>query len=441
MNAEREIPYLYERMINLAYIHHAPEFAHLLERNDPPSIADFETRFLSLSRDAAALFVQSLFQEPGRDNPCVEGHPGPRESRLELVLSSLMWPGPEPASQHRDSGLPSQPDLSGFWGLEVIGARSAQVVSRGNGVRVAVLDAESFELSGPWNGPSAVPPLFVRLAAGTQAPWLDAARYSDPSSAAGGLAARLVAAVAPESQTRVLGINGDSDAVYPFWPAYEVSQGIYKAVDGGTDIILVTSVFGSDFRFLKDACAYAYGKNVVVICPNAAGSFAQGDPGKPAHFPAHYNTTVAVAGVVPGVRRKPAPWEKSELSHYTTCAAPTVAGGSQVLGTSSLTAQDNSPAAALVAGTAALICSLLPKTGEELSGQYVQRIYEILCRSCDSSVLGPSSFHPRVGYGLIRADRAVREQVPAYKEKMNQVESRFKKRMEERAAEQQKEKQ
>jgi hypothetical protein len=150
---------------------------------------------------------------------------------------------------------------------------------------------------------------------------------------------------------------------------------------------------------------------------------------------------VAVAGVVPGARGIPVSWEKSEPSHYTTCAAPTAAGGRQVPGASGKPAPDNAPAAALVTGTAALICSLLPKTGEELSGQYVQRIYEVLCRSCDTTVLGRPTFDPRIGYGLINADRAVRKEVAAYREKMNQVEARFKKRMEERAAEEQKEKQ
>jgi hypothetical protein len=81
-----------------------------------------------------------------------------------------------------------------------------------------------------------------------------------------------------------------------------------------------------------------------------------------------------------------------------------------------------------------LICSLLPKTGEELSGQYVQRIIEVLCRSCDGASLGRPGFDPRTGYGLIDADRAVRRAVPAYKEKMAGVEANFKRRAEERAA-------
>jgi hypothetical protein len=87
-----------------------------------------------------------------------------------------------------------------------------------------------------------------------------------------------------------------------------------------------------------------------------------------------------------------------------------------------------------VAGTSALISSLLPKTGEELSGQYVQRITEILCRSCDGAALGRPGFDPRTGYGLIDANRAVSREVPAYQEKMAQVEANFKKRAEERAA-------
>ena len=440
LEAESNIPYLYERVINLAYIRTAPYFRRLLEKGDRNSIEEFETRFISLSREAAALFVQSLFQEPSRDGRSVEGLQDLRESRLQLVLSSLSSEEKEPGRPHKDNGRSSGEELSSFWGLEVIQAKSAQAVSRGTGVRVAVLDSGSSEPSDPGSRPSAVPRVFVPLAAGKQAPWLDAAISPDRLSPSVGWASSLVAAVAPESQIRVFGIIRDSRPVYPLWPAYQVSQGIHKAVDSGTDIILVTAVFDKDFPFLKDACAYAYKKNVVVICPNAAGPLDQDNPEKPTHFPAHYNTTVAVAGVVPDARGIPVPWEKSELSHYTTCAAPTAVGGRRSPATSGSLVPDNAPAAALVTGTAALICSLLPKTGEELSGQYVQRIYEILCRSCDSAILGQPSFHPRTGYGLINADKAVRKEVGAYREKMNQVEAKFKKRMEERAAQEQKEK-
>lgn len=440
LEAESNIPNLYERVINLVYIRTAPYFRRLLEKGDRNSSEEFETRFVSLSREAAALFVQSLFQEPSRDGRSAEGLRDLREGRLQLVLSSLSSEEKEPVRPHKDNGHSSGEELSGFWGLEVIQAKSAQAVSRGTGVRVVVLDSGSDEPSEPGSEPSPVPRLFVPLAGGTQAPWLDTAISPDRSSPSGGWASSLVAAVAPESQIRVFGIIRDSRPVYPLWPAYQVSQGIHKAVDSGTDIILVTAVFDKDFPFLKDACAYAYKKNVVVICPNAAGPLDQDNPEKPTHFPAHYNTTVAVAGVVPGARGIPVPWEKSELSHYTTCAAPTAVAGRGNPATSGSLAPDNAPAAALVTGTAALICSLLPKTGEELSGQYVQRIYEILCRSCDSKILGQPSFHPRTGYGLINADRAVRKEVGAYREKMNQVETRFKKRMEERAVQEQKEK-
>ena len=432
--AESDIPYLYEKVINLAYIRKAAQFARLLEKGDPRSIEEFEALFLDLSRDAASLFVDSLFQEPSLAGRSAGILPDLKESRLELVLSSLALEGKEPLRKEKEAGRLAGETPSGFWGLEVIRAKSAQTVSRGAGVKIAVLG--SCSAAAPWPGgpPQANAALFVKLAGETQAPWLDPGITSESPLPCGGWAPSLVAAVAPESEIRVIGINDESAGVYPFWTAYQISQGIHKAVDRGTDVILVTAVFDRDYRFLKAACDYAYSKNVVVICPNFAGPGDHVSPEIPAHFPAHYNTTVAVAGVVPGRGGIPVPWDKSEHSHFTTCAAPTAVGGGPNASASGSPVPDNVPAAALVAGTSALICSLLSKTGEELSGQYVQRIYEVLCRSCDGAVLGRPGFDPRTGYGLIDADRAVSREVPAYKEKMTRVEANFKKRAEERAA-------
>jgi hypothetical protein len=89
----------------------------------------------------------------------------------------------------------------------------------------------------------------------------------------------------------------------------------------------------------------------------------------------------------------------------------------------------------MTAGLAALVSSTLPKTGQELPGQYVERIREILAKSANPQILGYKSFNPKTGYGLIDAQKTVGEGVPAYRKKMKQIEDDFKKRMERSAKE------
>jgi hypothetical protein len=129
--AESDIPYLYEKVINLAYIRKAAQFARLLEKGDPRSIEEFEALFLDLSRDAASLFVDSLFQEPSLAGRSAGILPDLKESRLVLVLSSLALERPEPARTEKKEVRSDGEKPAGFWGLEVIRARSAQTVSRG----------------------------------------------------------------------------------------------------------------------------------------------------------------------------------------------------------------------------------------------------------------------------------------------------------------------
>lgn len=432
--AESEIPRLYERVIRLTYSRKAPQFELLLGKGDPRSIEEFEALFLGLSREAAGLFIQSLFEEPNLEGWSPGALPDFKESRLELVLSSLSPEGKEPPWTGKEEWRIAGEGPSGFWGLKVIRAQAAKEVSRGAGVKVAVLDYGSAGAIRQGGSPPANPVLFAPLAGMACSALRDPTVPHGGSNPFGGNPSFLVKAVAPDSDVRVLEIHRDDVRVCPFWAAYQVSRGIHLAVDGGADVILVTAAFDRDFRFLKDACDYAYAHNILVVSPNCAGPPGHAAPEIPAHFPAHYNTTAAVGGVVLSPRGTPEAWAASEPSHYTTCAAPTATKGGPRAAASGLLSLGNAPAAALVAGTSALICSLLPKTGEELSGQYVQRVYEVLCRSCDGGAVGRPGFDPRTGYGLIDAERAVRQAVPAYKEKMAQVEASFKKRMEERTA-------
>ncbi|OGD20874.1 MAG: hypothetical protein A2W03_02685 [Candidatus Aminicenantes bacterium RBG_16_63_16] len=95
----------------------------------------------------------------------------------------------------------------------------------------------------------------------------------------------------------------------------------------------------------------------------------------------------------------------------------------------------NAYAVGACGGLAALISPKIPKTGKELPGQYVQRIAEIMKKSADPGILGFAGFNPKIGYGLIDAEKAVGPAVQTYIKKMNELEDYFKKRMAQRAKE------
>jgi subtilisin family serine protease len=269
--------------------------------------------------------------------------------------------------------------------FEISGFPAAQKTTRGNGVKLAVIDSTDS------SSPEAIQ--------------------------------NVVSACAPDAEIRLYRIP------LPFEPqdgqaaSGVLAQAIEKAAQYGPGIILVNFVLGQDFPVLERACQSAYEKNILVIAPN--GPSAGGNPERPGSFPAHYTSVVAVSGAFWDFQNRLIPWNISAPSERTLLTAPAgldpnAAPGFQV-------------AAAMTAGLAALISSQVPKPAEELNGQYVQRIREIMVKSSDPGKLGLEAFDPRIGYGLIDARKALEETTPAYLKKAKEVEDDMKKRLERRA--------
>ena len=63
-NAETEIPFIYENLINITYLKEKPNFSELKDRKSQESMQRFRERFLNLSKKTASYFVDSLFPEP-----------------------------------------------------------------------------------------------------------------------------------------------------------------------------------------------------------------------------------------------------------------------------------------------------------------------------------------------------------------------------------------
>jgi subtilisin family serine protease len=271
--------------------------------------------------------------------------------------------------------------------LEISGFPEALKTTRGKGVKLAVIDS---------------------------------AEASSPETIRS-----VLSACAPDAEIRVQRIPPPSEPQDDPAASEVLARAIDKASQEGPGIILVNFILDHDFPVLERACQSAYEKNIVIVAPT--GPSAARDPERPASFPAHYTSVISVSGAFWDAQDRLVPWSMSAPSGRTLVSAPA--------GLNPNAAPSFQVAAAMTAGLAALISSQVPKPAEELNGQYVQRIREIMARSADPGRFGLPAFDPRIGYGLIDARKAVEETIPAYLKKAKDVEDNMKKRLERRAQE------
>jgi subtilisin family serine protease len=422
-NAETEIPFLYENLVNILYLENQPQLEPLLEGEDKASEQQFRSQYLHICREAADCFVESIFQEISGD--IGRGSWGiPAKTRLEIILDSISQNGTGDSILTNESlGSLSSLSMGDLWSFGISGFKEANKTTKGENVRVAVIDSGFGRKGISFRGVKINRDLCYCLTGRTKAPWSDEQLPLFDETGHGTLAVLTASAGAPEAEFIIYKMAFSSHPVVPYWRARQVAAGIHKAVSDQADVILVTSVFDRDFAFLKQACQFAYENNTVIVCPNGQSSPKMAE--KPYAFPAHYNSTVAVGGVIPDKNKRPVLWKNTGSSHYTSVSAPAE-------GMAAFIKRDNAWAASMTAGLVALLASRIPKSDKELCGQYFQRVYEVLIRSSQPEKLGFRTFDPRMGYGLIDAGLGVTRGVADYLVRMQKIEENFQKRMKER---------
>ncbi len=413
------LPSLYENLVNVLYSKAEARFSALREKNDLPA---FRNAYNQLCREAADRFVESLFAESPRTQELLQAAPNLGRGRLDLVLSSL----------GRTSGsAPSASILNEANAAAVGHSRAliqgkfpeAQKTGAGKGLKLAVIDSGWGPGAGPLSDMKINHAFDFSLMGRTQPPWSGETANAGDDSGRGTLMAFLASLCAPGAEISTYRISDDPEAPYEYWPAMELAQAIARAVRDGNAIIVTGAAFSGDFPFLKEACQAAYLKNVLIIAPNGQLP-AEGAEARPA-YPAAYNSVIAVAGSAYDKGHRPVPWALSAASKSTSVSSPAFIGEG--------IPPSNAYAASASGGLAALISQQIPKSGKELPGQYVQRIAEVMQKSADPAVLGFRTFNPRIGYGLIDAEKAVGPAVQTYVKKMNELDDYFKKRMAQRA--------
>jgi type VII secretion-associated serine protease mycosin len=281
------------------------------------------------------------------------------------------------------------------WALDTLQAESAWKISKGNGVKVAVIDdgvnAEHQDLKGNvlggkdfWdsdNDPSPAP----GDDHGTAMASLIAAHGHGAGSSDG------VIGLAPEA--KILPIRWDMEGEAGF------ADEIRYAVDNGASIINISVSNHQDLPADREAVSYALSHDVLIVV--AAGNEGVNS----IDFPAKYPGVLTVGGVDDdGVI-----WTKSNSGPEVLLTAPATRivsasspGNKLRLGTGT------SDSAALVSGAAALLRSKFP---DLTAGQIVNRLVKTAV--LPASVKGLSLPDEKYGYGTIRPLAALTDDIPA----------------------------
>ncbi|WP_322411843.1 S8 family serine peptidase [Microbacterium invictum] len=321
---------------------------------------------------------------------------------VAALLGGLVAPAAAVASPTPDAAAADPVRAAEYW-LDDYGIRDAWRTTRGEGVRIAVIDTGigrgPVEFAGAVVGGTDVSDigapdgrLPVGAIDGNHGSWvasLAAARGTGPDTGMIG--------VAPAAELLSVSIGVGNSSPVPF--AEQIAEAVRWSVDNGADIInlsLTTNTPDWD-RSWDDAFLYAFDNDVVVVV--AAGNRGTGTTrvGAPATIPG----VLAVGGVDPEGR---ASVEASTQGITIGVAAPS----ENLLGVSAdgrvVSWNGTSGAAPIVAGVAALVRSAYPELD---AANVINRII-----ATARPVPGVAVPDPLYGYGLIDASAALSATVP-----------------------------
>jgi subtilisin family serine protease len=288
--------------------------------------------------------------------------------------------------------------------LGAIGVPAAWRLTRGRGVTVAVLDTGTDPAVPDLSGSVTTGPDFTRGANppgfrpsrwhGTFIASLIAGHGSGPGRASG------IVGVAPAA--RILAVRVILDANEPGFPVYNandhyeqaIGSGIRYAVRHGAGVINMSLGSATGARPVRRAVGYAISHGVVVVA-SAGNDGARPGKSSPLSYPASFTGVISVAAVGAGHRRAPF----SDRNASVVISAPGVDITGAAPGGGYLAVNGTSPAAAFVAGVAALIRSRYPRLGPALVRQAL----------VESARHRPArGYSPGVGFGEVDAGAALR---------------------------------
>ena len=300
------------------------------------------------------------------------------------------------------------PEFDRQWGLDASRFREAHAMTRGRGVRVAVIDT-GLDMTHPVFRGTEFGEHFALV--GRDGPPWEANNVLVDWGWHGTIVSSIVVRYAPEARlTLYKGMDGDSmnDAPFPVILGHFMAAAIFKAVHDGNDVINISAGLATEIPYVEEACRYAFDNNVMIVTgsPYYLGKYL----GNATDIPGEYPTTISVTGIDKRADGSYGYWPIAAPEVTTTVAspcAPFVAYPTYVPEIDEY-APGISCATPIVTAAAALAMSRVPRTGLEAPGAYVMAVGRLLTETANARILGYRGYTPECGAGLIDAAEAVR---------------------------------
>ena len=409
MDLERIYPRLYGLLVNYYYQKEEPSLRALIEEGGDRTRSEFLKAYCAVAEFAADEFVRTLFLPSANGSywrkflPMFAG----KDSVDIVVMSSGYFAKLDlPGEKRKPSSL--SPEFERQWGLDAGNFRAAHALTKGRGVRIAVLDS-GIDSSHPVFKTTNWGKHFVFVGRDGP-PWACEAPMVDWGWH-GTIVTSIVAVYAPEARItvyRYLDADTMNNSPFPWLVSSCMGAAIYKAVHDGNDVINISAGTNIDSDYLRDACRYAYDNNVIIVTgnPYSIGRYL----GENIDFPGQYETTLSITGIDRESEGRYRYWDVASPDAMTTVGAPNapfVAYPTYVEEKDEY-APGISCATPIAAALTGLVVSACPRTGTEAPGQYFETVKKLIIDNADPQAVGFQGFSPECGYGLIDAEKSVR---------------------------------
>ena len=393
-DAQKRIPGLFEHLMNFYYF-----------TEQKKQVKDDTSDYIkTLSDRMAKEFVNSIPSIRLRKDA----------SPLESTLQSIGFHSRKAIPQFRDFLRPMTRRVKSQWMLKELEIRQAHSITKGKGVRLAIID-------------TGVDPTIKEIK-GQIFMWKNFLDGSSPLGSEGKFPydwgghgtsiATMISQIAPDVETMIVKVFDQETMFYaPFtrWNVYLIAAGINWAAQNGADIISLSVAMRLNSTEIRDASEYCWRQNITLI--SAAGNVEDKESEIHSYYPASYPWSIGVGGVEKkdGKLRI---WEHSAKGYFIDIVAPAteilVESPSYLDRRSWPTrVSGNSLAVPIVAATTALVLSAMePEKRQALKhnpGTLVEAVRSILRETSSNTKLGYETPNPESGFGLINAYQAVKK--------------------------------